>query len=237
LATTNYQVPLFLAIDLYIVWFYLLKSFPVQADLNNAQVFAYGIPAALVIVIYLKQKGVQVVFDQNLTRKGLEYTLAAAAGVVAVVFYAGGIFSKAAFIYTGSVLAGIPSTVSDAVYNFVLVAPSEELLVLALGMGLTLQNKYPSLKKTVNAFIVARIGWGLLHTVLAYGNNFTAVAVAIILGIAFTLLMFQTKSVLTPIILHGTWNAAVILVPAAISAATLSPAGPVALVLRFLVPV
>jgi membrane protease YdiL (CAAX protease family) len=216
LANANYQLSLFVGIDAFFIFFFLLKSFPVQADFNTALVFASGYAAAVVAILFIAQnhrQGIsQVIFDRDLTGKDAKLTLGLAAAILIVMaFNPVLVFDVVA---RGSSLSvGIPSQVSDAIYNLMLTAPAEELLVLALILAFVNQDSYKWLKDPYAAAGVARFGWALLHTILAYGNSISTVAILFALGFSFTLVGFRTKSVLSPIILHGTWNAGIILIP------------------------
>lgn len=216
MANTNYQLSLFIGIDAFFIFFFLLKSFPVQADFNTALVFASGYAAAVVAILFIVQSHRQgisaVVFDHDLTGKDAKLTLGLAA-LILIVMALNPVLVFDIVARGSSLSIGIPSQVSDAIYNLMLVAPAEELLVLALILAFVSQDTYKWLKDPYAAAGMARFGWALLHTILAYGNSVSAIAILFALGFSFTLVMYRTKSVLSPIVLHGTWNAGIILIP------------------------
>jgi len=217
----NWQLPLFWVFDAFIIFFFLLKTFPQQQDLNTALVLSVGFLASGFALLWLrsllKDRNLGMPFENNLDENGFKLTLGVAAVILVLLAFNARTFFSVLYVPRGSVLSGIPSGISDAIYNFMLVAPSEELLVLILMLGFVLLGiKKPSfgfMKDPYVAALIARLGWGLLHTVLAYGNDLQAVFIAVALGMAFTFVMFRTKSVLSAIILHGTWNAGTLLIP------------------------
>jgi len=213
----TWQLPAFVAIDAFFIYFFLLRSFPTQQDFNTAIVFGLGYAVSIIAVLYIRSHGISVKFEQNLTPKGAKITLGLAAVLAAAIAFSSRQIFSVVFLPRGSVLSGVPSNVSDAIYNFMLVAPSEEFLVLALLMALIYVGRRGGtlsfLQDPYVAAGVARLGWASLHSILAYGNNLQAIMIAAAMGFAFTVVMFYTGSVLSAIILHGTWNATLLLLP------------------------
>jgi membrane protease YdiL (CAAX protease family) len=218
---SNWQLPVFVGLDLYLTWNVLLKAFPVQQDYNTALVYAVGFAFGLGALLYLRQELKEshqfvLKWESNLTKKGLEVTLLAAALLLGLIYSQSHQLLGLTFIARGSALSGVPANTSDAVYNFVIVAPSEEILVLVLMLTFILLGKSKATFSTLaDPYVAAggaRLGWAALHSILAYGNNVQAILLAAALGYGFTVIMIYSGSVLSAIILHGTWNAGLLLV-------------------------
>ena len=198
-----------------------MKAFPVQQDLNTAEVLTIGMAFGLAALLGLKgelKEGHQFAlkWEANLTKKGLYATLGASGLILGLIYYNSHQLLGLTFIPRGMSLAGVSSNVSDAIYNLMIVGPSEEVLVLVLILVLIIIGKNkPALSFLADPYVAAggaRLAWAALHSVLAYGNNVQAILLAAALGYGFTVIMIYTGSVLSAIILHGTWNAGLLLI-------------------------
>jgi len=99
---------------------------------------------------------------------------------------------------------GFSNLVQEIFWQSLSVGHSEEIFKISIIVaGAVIVGK--SWKLLIFA-VIADTVWAFLHALLSYGVDYSAIAVAAIIGIVMLWQFFKTKSILTPILTHATLN-------------------------------
>lgn len=224
----DYTIVVFaLILPLFIVAF-LLKGFTDQTAFNTALVYTAGYAVAiggLLFSKFVKEKS-PVVWSKDLSKADLGWTVMGFLGMLVVVMFLTAYLTSSTstqaswlgvlYVPRGAQFATLDPKISDVLYNFALVAPAEELLVVSAAVGFTLQKRLPALSNPYVGLTIARAIWALMHAYLSYQNELLIIP-AFVAGLIMSLVMMKTQNVISAIAMHGSWNSIIILMATQVS--------------------
>lgn len=112
-----------------------------------------------------------------------------------------------------SIMPSIPR-LDEAIYQIFIVAPAEELVVLAMIMAFTVAMPFKgSLWLPIG---MSRALWSAAHAYLAYGGNPWIYVGALANGLIMSLLMVRSKSIIPAFMVHGFYNALIVVLRASV---------------------
>lgn len=190
-----------------------LKVFPSEEEFKALNVFGMVYLFSIVAIMFMRVRfgEAPIPWSQDLDRRALGLVLVGLVGVLAVSTVATSFFfTSIIYVPRFSVqLASLPQVASDVVYQFTVVAPAEEFAVLAIAMGL--YKGIPRLQEPIFALGASRLLWAVAHGYLAYGAQWNLLAAAFLAGLVMSYLMLETRSILTPWLIHGAYNSLIVL--------------------------
>ena len=162
--------------------------------------------------------GSPVDYDEDLNRSGLSRCVLASVGIFLVSMIFTGLFGQAVLYVPKSTMLGVMETafatvpvltriLNELLYQTFVVAAAEESMKLSAMIGLTWKfrssaNEFLRSKAREAAAAIVVGFWALLHAILAYSNVYMTVA-AFVAGLILLWQLFDTKSILAPIVTHG----------------------------------
>lgn len=99
---------------------------------------------------------------------------------------------------------GFSNLVQEIFWQSLSVGHSEEIFkigIIVAGAAVVGKNA-----KLLIFATIADLVWAFLHSMISYGNDLGAVAVAAIIGVVMLWQFYQTKSIIPPILTHATLN-------------------------------
>ena len=174
----------------------------------------------LVMLLWLRMYGGEredpVDYDEDLKREGLPVMIGSTAAIVVVASLVVSVTSmvRSAIVVPrpGAVLSEVPTAstalIDDLLYNFVLVAPSEETMKLMAIIALYRKTKNEALSV---AFPVGV--WAGFHGYYSYVGTlmWPLIAAAFAAGLILYFTVKYTRSLLNAIIAHGVYNCLVVI--------------------------
>ena len=148
-------------------------------------------------------------YYKNLTQTGLAAIVAAITGMIVVSSFFAGVVGRTVLYYptvfmtlatVGGATSIFTSFLGEMVYQFTAVATAEELLKFSAYT--VLRNRYRSQLLAVGLAVGF---WAGFHALQAYSNVYYVIP-AFICGVILITLLEYTKSIIAPIIAHGSYN-------------------------------
>lgn len=194
----------------------------------QTQILFYGVllimnlVCLLFIYTYYKEIFQLVDYNESLTRESFLYIFGGIIGVLIVAIVLSRPYGAQSALYVPifssalPVFANVPQVATSVLYNFALVANSEETtkLVGHNALYMYIVTRYPERKEIGKWLsILFPVGfWSSLHAYVAYvgPNVLPLVLAAFFSGLIIFAVMWRTKSLLAAITTHGTYNAIVV---------------------------
>ena len=213
----NKDVSIFLIVYAVCISYFILKTYSDPVLFSATVAFSVMAGVSLFALLYTKSdEG----YYENLTGTSLLYVIGATVGMIAVsslfmtLFISNAPATQSVLWYptvfaqlatTGQASSIFTSLLGEMVFQFSVVATAEELLKFA---GYTeLKMRYKSMLLAV----VVPVGlWAGYHTLQAY-TNWLLVIPAFLSGLILVALLEVTKSFIAPILAHGAYNTATVL--------------------------
>jgi len=249
------HIHLFLALGIFFLLYFGLRTFSVQIPFNRFVVYGLlvglSIAGLLVDLHYFGDptgEGNIPDWDENLKFGHLKYIIIGLAVIIGIsmavdatknLFY----FTSWSELESLSSLSVFPSTdfygkiFQEGAWQLFIVAYAEELIKLSVMLPFIrgLQD-YPPFDQVVGAGAPILL-WAQFHTILAYGQNNVMVLAAFLAGVVLYISLILSGCVLVPIIIHALYNLIVVLptmgvtisfLPTISASATIIPGGAIA---------
>jgi membrane protease YdiL (CAAX protease family) len=205
------DISIFLIVYAVSITYFILKTYGDPALFSTTLAFTVMSAVSLFAALYTRS---EEAYYENLDLMGLLYVVVAVAGMLVVSTFFVGILG-ASVLYFPTVFATLStvggassiftSILGEMVYQFTAVATGEELLKFVAYTEL--RNRYKSL---VLAVALSVGFWAGFHALQAYKNVYYVVP-AFVCGLILLFLLEHTKSLIAPIIAHGSYNTLCIL--------------------------
>lgn len=208
----NLDISIFLIVFAVSITYFILKTYN-QSNLFSATL-AFTVMASVSLFAALYTQSDESYYE-NLTLPGLMYVLIAVGAMIAVGSIFVGVFGASVLYYptvfsalatAGGASSIFTSILGEMVYQFTAVATGEELLKFVAYTEL--KNRYQSL---VLAVAISVGFWAGFHALQAYQNVYYVIP-AFICGLILLWLLENTKSLIAPVIAHGLYNTASVII-------------------------
>jgi membrane protease YdiL (CAAX protease family) len=200
------DISIFLIVYAVSITYFILKTYGDPTLFSATIAFTVMAAVSLFAALYTQS---EEEYYQNLNLKGLLYVGATLAGLVAISSLFIGIVGRSVLYYPtvftslatiGGASSIFTSLLGEMVYQFTAVATGEELLKFAAYTEL--KNRY---KSTVLAVAISVGFWAGFHALQAYKDVYYVLP-AFLCGLLLLFLLETTKSLIAPIIAHGSYN-------------------------------
>jgi membrane protease YdiL (CAAX protease family) len=205
------DISIFLIVFAVSVTYFILKTYGNMSLFSVTIAFAIMASVSLFAALY---SHADEPYYENLNLAGLLYILASVAGMLLVSSFFVGLMGASVLYYptvfstlatVGGASSIFTSILGEMVFQFACVATAEELLKFTVYTEL--RERYGS----VALAIVLSVGiWAGFHALQAYQNVYYVIP-AFLCGLILLFLLENTKSIVAPIIAHGLYNTATVI--------------------------